>query len=425
LLLADMENKNYLKHSGSFLSYKKTFSDYIPVCTAKGAKTFLICDACHSGLISGDEGKIQTAQSFKDVWQNDVKIFSCQPDENSAESVAWGGGRGLFSYFFLLGIEGLADKNKDNIITLGELHSYITDSVTSKSNNEQTPMVIGSEGIYMGAVKKDLVADANNQMFRKSTPDYNALAKRGIRGVGGDKLAELAAINDNFNKALQSGRLLSPQNDCAQYFFNTYPGDSVYSAAKTKMRFLLVNALQQKFNTLVDYVYAERYNEFGINEKIAIEQELNTALQLIPQRSGNLKAALQAKLLFLHACEYSVDLKPGAVSAYSVEQLNKGIDSLTKAIALDPFSPQYYLKAGDYCLYAHQFTQAINYYNKFHQLLPNDEFAWNKLGLAYVAIRDYAQALEAFKHALKINPQYAPAKTNFDITAKKVKPVAG
>ena len=50
---------------------------------------------------------------------------------------------GMFSYFLMKGMEGEADKNRDNKITAGELHSYVQQNVVQQSSGSQTPELQG------------------------------------------------------------------------------------------------------------------------------------------------------------------------------------------------------------------------------------------------------------------------------------------
>lgn len=55
---------------------------------------------------------------------------------------------GLLTYFFLKGLRGEADKNKDGTIDLAELFEYVRPQVERTArrdfNNDQTPQLMGS-----------------------------------------------------------------------------------------------------------------------------------------------------------------------------------------------------------------------------------------------------------------------------------------
>ena len=56
------------------------------------------------------------------------------------------GEHGIFSYYLMKGLEGLADQNKDKKITNGELQAYMKSNVSQKAaewGREQNPSLVG------------------------------------------------------------------------------------------------------------------------------------------------------------------------------------------------------------------------------------------------------------------------------------------
>ena len=66
-------------------------------------------------------------------------------------------GHGLLTYFFLKGLQGDADQNKDNKIDLGELYGYLKPQVERVArrefNNEQTPQLLASPDMRTSGVR--------------------------------------------------------------------------------------------------------------------------------------------------------------------------------------------------------------------------------------------------------------------------------
>ncbi|TAJ10764.1 MAG: peptidase C14 [Nitrospirae bacterium] len=66
-------------------------------------------------------------------------------------------GHGLLTYFFLKGLQGEADRNKDGSVDLAELFSYLKPQVERKArrdfNNEQTPQLLGSPELLRRGVR--------------------------------------------------------------------------------------------------------------------------------------------------------------------------------------------------------------------------------------------------------------------------------
>jgi tetratricopeptide (TPR) repeat protein len=48
----------------------------------------------------------------------------------------------------------------------------------------------------------------------------------------------------------------------------------------------------------------------------------------------------------------------------------------------------------------------------------NNAVAWNSLGVIFLAKEQTKDAVEAFKRALSLNPDYDEAKTNLDLATK-------
>ena len=53
--------------------------------------------------------------------------------------------QGMFSYYLMKGMEGVADTNQDNKITALELHQYVKENVWQQSSNKQLPELQGDE----------------------------------------------------------------------------------------------------------------------------------------------------------------------------------------------------------------------------------------------------------------------------------------
>jgi len=73
-------------------------------------------------------------------------------------------GHGLLTYFFLKGLQGEGDLNKDGIINMAELYDYVKPNVSKvarkRYNNEQTPQLLGSSD----SLKK------GGRLIERSTP---------------------------------------------------------------------------------------------------------------------------------------------------------------------------------------------------------------------------------------------------------------
>ena len=112
----------------------------------------VVIDACFSGasekgMLIAQASPIVGVVIMKALGENLNLFSSCGPEEIAS----WysENRHSLFTYFFLKGLRGEADKNKDNNITLGELNEYLTDKVTYGAQRQygriQKPTFKGNE----------------------------------------------------------------------------------------------------------------------------------------------------------------------------------------------------------------------------------------------------------------------------------------
>ncbi|MCJ7615009.1 MAG: caspase family protein [Desulfobacterales bacterium] len=122
----------------------------------KSKKVVVIADACHSGgvgagfdvarranrgiLVNPISSGIQNLSQIGDG----VCVVSASDDKQlSQESKDWGGGHGVFTYYLLKGLNGEADYNEDNRVTLGEIIPFLSEQVRRATSNTQSPTVAG------------------------------------------------------------------------------------------------------------------------------------------------------------------------------------------------------------------------------------------------------------------------------------------
>jgi hypothetical protein len=121
----------------------------------------VVIDACFSG--ASEKGMLIAKASpllgvvLMPTFSGRLNVFtSCGEDEISS----WypDKNHSLFTYFFLKGLQGEADLDKNNVITLGELKEYLSEKVNYWAkrlfNRKQTPIFKGDENIPMSILKK-------------------------------------------------------------------------------------------------------------------------------------------------------------------------------------------------------------------------------------------------------------------------------
>lgn len=126
------------------------------------AKTItVVLDSCFSGnspnglLFKGISGLVIVDKSAKMTVKNSTVITSTS--ENQVSSWYTEKEHSLFTYFFLKGLQGEADKNGDKKITAGELNEYLSENVSSLSKrltgNLQQPLLTGDNKRVMATLE--------------------------------------------------------------------------------------------------------------------------------------------------------------------------------------------------------------------------------------------------------------------------------
>ncbi len=136
----------------------QTFYDNLAKLQAK--KVTVIIDACFSGntargsLFKGTSALVRhEKQAVKPM--NAIVITSSSANQVSS----WYPEKqhSLFTYFFLKGLRGEADTNKDNLITVGEMRGYLSEHVPYMARrltgNEQTPQISANDDDLLTKLK--------------------------------------------------------------------------------------------------------------------------------------------------------------------------------------------------------------------------------------------------------------------------------
>ena len=257
LLAHDTPHKNYLNNAMRI----EDFNDMATTLSVKtGAEVVIITDACHSGTLSGIDKARQTSLVQEQLIQakkNEVRIASCEPDQLSQEDEVWGGGRGLFSYFFLYGLKGLADADNDGMVSLGELKKYVSSSLSQQvvqyDLEDQNPVIEGNEGKLMSLVV-DSVKQKALTSLENPTDDNVTTIRRSV-----------SAINMPW-----AGRFLSPVRK--QNLLTTY---DFYSLKKSGTDAFL--------NLILD--------AYGTGQESGMQKYLNLAV-----KDGNYRSELRQEL---------------------------------------------------------------------------------------------------------------------------------
>ncbi len=98
-------------------------------------------DACFSGSIYHGTPTPSTATTAISE-TNVVIMMSSKNTETSQENMKMR--QGAFTYYLIKGLKGSADRDKDGIVNLGEIFTYVKANVINFTDSKQTPIIEGN-----------------------------------------------------------------------------------------------------------------------------------------------------------------------------------------------------------------------------------------------------------------------------------------
>ncbi|HXS95227.1 MAG TPA: tetratricopeptide repeat protein [Candidatus Limnocylindrales bacterium] len=104
----------------------------------KAKNKILLTDACHSGAIT-PEDTANLNHTLGDLRKSLFSLTASRDRESSFESPDLEGGHGVFTYYVVKGLEGVADTSGDGIVTADELAEYVHSQVREATRGKQNP----------------------------------------------------------------------------------------------------------------------------------------------------------------------------------------------------------------------------------------------------------------------------------------------
>ncbi|MEO0341264.1 MAG: caspase family protein, partial [Bacteroidota bacterium] len=250
----------------------------------KGVEVILISDACRSGALAGSKfgGPEATAAAVSSLFSNTVRILSCQPNQVSVEGPNWGGGRGLFSYYLIDGLKGMADEDQNRYVNKFELERYVQDQVRA-ANRSQLPFANGADNKRLSKVDPNLLeSSGSDEMDQLAESDQSI--KPGVPDTNWQ------AYLDDFKSAIANNHLMFPEEGSAYAIYQSLGNSASAQPFKALMKVDLASALQNTAQqALNDYITSpeEEVGRRWLNDSVYINYPdyLGTAAKLLGESS--------------------------------------------------------------------------------------------------------------------------------------------
>jgi tetratricopeptide (TPR) repeat protein len=303
----------------------------------------LITDACRSGkLVGGALGARQTTAALMQEWDGVTKLVSSGPYELSREGPEWGEGHGIFTYYLIAALNGRADADSDNVVTLEEVARFVRDSVAGRTGKNQVPRRSGDTEWAIAWVQdsaRHIVVTGG-----PGAPDHS-------RDPAPDPAVQrsLAA----FQRALAAGLVFDSAGA-----WDIYRRELANTTAGADARFALIAVLEEKANAALSEYLSGANTQTTSGESRQAASGLELAAQLVGETSIRSPRLLARRLFFegyayaqkrdyasaLQSLRRSINLEPEPAYAYNArgfaflgdQQLDSAWQTLSAARARAP-----------------------------------------------------------------------------------------
>lgn len=408
LLAYDTPKNNYRLNA---IDLQYLSEDVISQLSAKGAKVVVIADACHSGALAGEKigGREATANELMKRFGNEIRIMSCQPYELSLEGPEFGGGRGVFSYYLINGLQGgQADQNRDQQVDLYELGNYLQDRIRTATDKKQHPDIFGGikqESLFWidDATAAELKAIEQTEISRNLEEQ---VLKRLATDVGYTNYIK-------FNQALEKGRLFYPPQTSAVYFFDALKTDTTFrllsGIINEKLTVALLDSAQQAINAYLNTDPLELAQRDRFDNKYGrFAQYLRKAADILGPGDSRYRQTL-AKQHYFEGLSLRLDAERQGGDD-SLFQL--ALQHQQQALALEDRAAYIYNELGLVLRGLGKYEQSMAQFIQAVAISPAWALPYNNLGICYEELDSLDLARRNFAAAITRKPDLASAYTN-------------
>lgn len=304
--------------------------------TGKGVEVVFVMDACRTNeLPGGQEGQSFLNSAVSEAKAGEIIMLAAAAGEESLEDASIGNGHGLFTWYLVNGLTGVADSitTPDNQVTLEEIQKYVSKNVPAVAQqqfrrkqdpffccNEQSDKVISK--VNTSYLQQWL----NDQKKSKRGPGNSfegVMTYRQRRNINAD--TSLIESYNLFNRAISSNRISG--NNSAEYYFQQmskrFPGTPYTLDAKSSLAVEFISAAQKKVDRFLacgDNLSAKEKQE---NYQAAIK--LQQAIELVREDDPLYAQSLMNRVYFLKA---SGDFGPNGTNGNTSDAFSNAFAAL-------------------------------------------------------------------------------------------------
>lgn len=435
----DMETQTMMNH-GFLLTHDAPASAYMaggafPVfylqsivqtlSVQKKVQVTLVADACHSGKLAGSttggsvSGTQATTRLMTEQFGGETKMLSCQPTEYSLEGRQWGGGHGVFTYYLIDGLIGMADANSDMSVSLLELQRFLEDRVASDAApHSQLPFIdyVGNKALRtMAQVDAPSLAALKLERTKPKPGDWDtAITSRSVPKTAEDDSLSLALYR-RFQASLERKHLLYPEEDAAYHLYMKLRDRPAMAEYRQEMRRNLAAALQDEAQQAVnDYLAAsplELRRRWSFDARYEQYPEYLGKAAEVLGTDHFMYAELNAKERYFRGLNLRLKGEQTRDAALYRQAETLQLDVLKS----DPNAAYAHNELGLLARRRGDFAASVLHFQQALTLSPTWVLAQTNLCGSYIDLERPQDAVEACSRALENNPTFALAHHNLGV----------
>lgn len=376
----------------------------------KNTEVILISDACRSGSLAGSKigGPSATTAALSSLFVNTVKMMSCEPNQFSVEDERWGNGRGLFSYYLVEGLRGLADENENLYVSKFEIENYLRTHVREESEMRQIPVISGGlSSLRLSRVDSEVLRKFQDQQAAPLAeaeapvmPDTSALQKFGA-----------------FEAAISRKQLLFPEQGSAFAVYQSMGDDPQSVAFKKIMKISLTSALQDEAQqALNEYItspgkeLARRWSNAAAY--LNYPAYLDTAAGLLGEDNYFYKD-VKSRAHYFRGVNQRLLAEANTNTDKNI--LMQALAEQQKALTLQPIAPHIYNELGLIYEDLKNSSKEIENLQKACALSPTWSLALTNLAAAYQRLKKYDLAEQYYQQAIQADESLSLAHFNLGV----------
>jgi|GEM_PF-2765768 len=398
------DSRNYYGAAGTLkLSDLELYTNRL--ATQKKVTVNLVMDACHSGFSLHQDGILKARENISGSFTKVNRFLGCAVNEFSYEADSVG--HGLFTWYLLQGMMGLADEPADNKVTTAELNSWVKNRVSAATRGKQNPVITAPEGVeWTLPVTTENKAKAFAYFRNKKYDGYLASRGQGENDTSG--FTGLQRTIDTYNRFLLQQKFYGNDSSCLQVILELETNKDPKAA---ELQAGLRNHLAEMLETRSQLVLNEYLGGKSVLPPPAIYYTAATDAQIAdsllpagdPRKKNN-----QVMSAFHKAF--------GSIRYEQFEKYPAAEQLLRQAIALEDRAAYLYLTLSYVLSYQHQYDSAIWYARKAERMIPTWSHPKNVLGNLYHDIFQYEKALQFHRDVLKLDSSYAWSYNNIGLS---------